>query len=244
MIKTSPNFANKLIVALDFNNRDTAITLAKELSPLGVQFKIGLELYLATQGRIIEDLEFADIFLDLKFHDIPNTVKQACKTVLYPNVKILNLHASGGSAMMMAACDALRQEASKQGLAKPKLIAVTVLTSLDNIMLHNDFNLNCTANDLVKRLSVLAQKSGLDGVVASANEATQIKEICGQDFLVITPGIRLENAQANDQKRILTPYAAITAGSDYLVVGRNITQSVNKIETTKIIISEITKALT
>ncbi len=237
------SIAEKLIVALDFSDANTAKNIAKELAHLEIWFKVGLELYLSTNGQILEDLKNINIFLDLKFHDIPNTVKGACFSAVKPNVKMLNVHASGGKQMMLAARKAINEACEIKNIDKPKLIAVTLLTSIDKMILLNDFGLSLSTVDIVKRLSYLAKESGMDGVVAAGHETEIIKATCGKNFLVITPGIRQSEASSDDQKRVQTPYQAIKNGSDYLVIGRNITAAENRLETTKAILEEMKKAM-
>ena len=233
------NYLNKLIIALDFNTTQQALDVVTELKEYPIWFKIGLELYISSRGKIIDLINSNNIFLDLKFHDIPNTVQQAVKNAIKPNVKMINVHASGGKLMMQRAYDGLNQAVSQLKIEKPKLIAVTLLTSIDNSILQQDFNLKYNSLDIVKKLALLTKESGLDGVVASANEASAIKEVCGQDFLVVTPGIRLATINSHDQKRIMTPKEAIRNGADYLVIGRDITQSANKISSIQEILNNI-----
>jgi len=211
----------KIIVALDFAGADAALAFAARLEPRSCRLKVGKELFTAAGPTLVEKLMQLgfDIFLDLKFHDIPNTVAGACKAAARLGVWMLNVHALGGRAMLEAARDAVA--ASRQ---RPKLIAVTLLTS----MAARDLAEVGIAGDpatAALKLAKLAHTGGLDGVVCSAQEAALLRRECGSRFLLVTPGIRLSGGQADDQQRIMTPAAAIAAGADYLVIGRAVTQA-------------------
>ncbi len=214
--------SKKIIVALDFDNLDAALALAKQLNPEQCRLKVGKELFTCCGPRIVEALHELgfDVFLDLKFHDIPNTVAKAVRAAAELGVWMVNVHASGGLEMMKAARAALEP----YGENRPLLIAVTVLTSmsseeLSQIGYHNSAELQ------VQHLAGLVQQAGLDGVVCSSQEARALKVRFGKGFLLITPGIRPANAEVGDQKRIMTPAKALEAGSDYLVIGRPITMA-------------------
>ena len=212
---------SRLIVALDFPDAASALAFAKPLAPEQCKLKIGKELFTAAGPALVGALAqrgFA-IFLDLKFHDIPSTVAQACRAAAALGVWMLNVHASGGRQMMQAA-----REALGSGPQRPKLIAVTVLTSLGEEDLREVGLLGDPAAAAL-RLAHLAQACGLDGVVCSAQEARSIREACGPDFLRVTPGIRLPDGGADDQKRVMTPQRAIHNGASYLVVGRPVTRA-------------------
>ena len=213
--------------------------LVNQLSPEFCRLKIGKELFTACGPQVVGNIQSKgfDVFLDLKFHDIPNTVAKALKSAANLGVWMVNIHAGGGQKMMDAAVDAL---ASYQ--QKPLLIAVTVLTSMDNEQL-NRIGVNATPDEQVAMLAQLARASGVDGVVSSAHEVQSIKNLCGDDFICVTPGIRPANAKADDQHRIMTPTEAILAQSDYLVVGRPITQAADPLVATKAIHAEIEQAL-
>ncbi|MEZ5571378.1 MAG: orotidine-5'-phosphate decarboxylase [Halioglobus sp.] len=210
-----------VIVALDFPLAETAIELAKHLSPDLCRLKVGKELYTRSGPALVEQLHHLgfDVFLDLKFHDIPQTVAGAVRAAADLGVWMVNVHASGGSRMMVAAREAIAGRAHK-----PLLIGVTVLTSMTDEDLQE---LGCTvsAQERVLQLAALAAGSGLDGVVCSALEATALREVHGQQFCLVTPGIRLAGDDAADQRRVVTPAAAIAVGSDYLVIGRSITSA-------------------
>ncbi|MFT4058249.1 MAG: orotidine-5'-phosphate decarboxylase [Legionella sp.] len=213
---------SKLIVALDFNREQDALCLVDKLDPKLCALKVGSELFTLFGTQFVKQLiarQFK-VFLDLKFHDIPNTVAQACKASAELGVWMLNVHASGGMNMMHSAREAI----DSYGADRPILIAVTVLTSFSQIDLAST-GVTIPVIEQVKRLAILAKESGLDGVVCSAHEIHAIKQQCGSKFIAVTPGIRLSNDAKNDQQRIMTPKEAITLGSDYLVVGRPITQA-------------------
>lgn len=217
-----------LIVALDFADAESALMIAKQLDPSVCRVKVGKELF-TSEGpvlvRKLVDLGF-DVFLDLKFHDIPNTVAKAVTAAANLGVWMLNVHASGGRKMMLAAREALD---SGSVIRPPLLIAVTVLTSTSQAEL-TDIGLSRSLPTQVDHLADMAQSCGLDGVVCSAKEARIIKSTLGDKFLTVTPGIRPEGADIGDQHRVMTPAQAIEAGSDYLVIGRPITASENPLK--------------
>ena len=211
----------KIIVALDYPCAQPALDIVARLDPALCRVKVGKELFTAAGPALVETLVTRGfgVFLDLKFHDIPNTVAGACKAAARLGVWMINLHATGGRAMMHAALDALAGE-----VLRPKLIAVTVLTSMGESDLA-DIGMQGSPDDVVLRLARLAQSAGLDGVVCSAHEARVLRAACGAGFDLVTPGIRPADAKQDDQKRVMTPRAAVDAGADYLVVGRPITQA-------------------
>ena len=213
----------KLIVALDVDQEDTAWALVDKLDPRTCALKVGSELFTRLGPTFVRALvarQF-NVFLDLKFHDIPNTVARSCIACAQLGVWMINVHALGGPKMMRAAREALDSQLNH----RPLLIAVTVLTSMDESELSIiGFP---SLEDKVLHLAKQTQAAGLDGVVSSALEVSKIKSACGPEFIIVTPGIRLVNSPADDQTRITTPARALKAGSDYLVVGRPITQSEN-----------------
>jgi len=211
----------KIIVALDFADAVAALALARRLSPELCRLKVGKELFTAAGPGLVAELGRLGftIFLDLKFHDIPNTVAQACKSAAALGVWMLNVHALGGRAMMMAARQALGEAPER-----PRLIAVTVLTSMASSDLV-EVGIGAAPGDAALRLATLTAQCGLDGVVCSAQEAQTLRRECGPQFLLVTPGIRLEDSAADDQKRITTPAYALANGASYLVVGRPITRA-------------------
>lgn len=211
----------RVIVALDYPDAKSALALADRLDPKLCRVKVGKELFTAAGPALVEALVKRDfaVFLDLKYHDIPNTVASACRAAAALGIWMVNVHALGGRAMMEAARDALAASARR-----PKLISVTVLTSHGPADLA-ELGIAGTPAEVVLRLARLTRASGLDGVVCSAQEAALLKQECGSDFCLVTPGIRPAQAGADDQNRVMTPGAAIAAGSDYLVIGRPITRA-------------------
>ena len=208
---------NPIFVALDVPNKTAALSLAEQLRPHVGGFKIGLELYLSEGKSIVEEIGADKIFLDLKLHDIPNTVAGAMRVIAKIGVNITNVHCLGGTEMMRAANDAMKSVDSST-----RLIGVTVLTSHDRESLSR-LGLNEEPQTVVRRLARLAQEAGLDGVVCSAREIVAVREECGEDFLLVTPGIRPATAELGDQKRVMTPREAMNAGANFLVIGRPIT---------------------
>lgn len=213
----------RVIVALDFPDARAALDLARRLDPARCRVKVGKELFTAAGPALVEALRERgfEIFLDLKFHDIPNTVASACRAAAALGVWMINVHALGGRAMLHAARDAI--EGMPQ---RPLLTAVTVLTSLSAPDLP-EIGLSGTPEENVLRLAGLAQAAGLDGVVCSAQEARALRAALGEGFVLVTPGIRMADDAAGDQSRVVTPRAAIEAGATYLVVGRPVTRAVD-----------------
>ncbi|WP_422369019.1 orotidine-5'-phosphate decarboxylase [Pelagibius sp.] len=213
---------DRIFVGLDTPDIERAVSIAKSLVGAVGGIKIGKELFTA-QGpdgvRLVAG--GAPLFLDLKFHDIPNTVAGAVRAAVHLRPAILNVHASGGRAMMQAAGQAARETAEDLGVERPKVIGVTVLTSLDAQDLE-EVGQRGPAEDQVLRLARLTQDSGLDGVVCSPREIAAIRKACGPDFLLVVPGIRPSWSSSDDQKRVMTPEEAIAEGADHLVIGRPI----------------------
>ena len=214
----------RVIVALDFDDAAKAMALVDKLDPAACKLKVGKEMFTLFGPELVKSLiaKGFDIFLDLKFHDIPNTVAKACKAAAEMGVWMVNVHASGGMEMMKAAKKAIAGSSHPQ----TKLIAVTVLTSMDQAR-SNDVVPEVSPAEQVKKLAQLTAGSGLDGVVCSAKEAVMLRETHTDDFLLVTPGIRPAGADVGDQKRVMTPVDAIDAGVSYLVMGRPITQAEN-----------------
>ncbi|GAB4126791.1 MAG: orotidine-5'-phosphate decarboxylase [Sideroxydans sp.] len=225
----------RLIIALDFPQAAPALVLARQLPPEQCRLKVGKELFTAAGPQLVEQLQHLgfEVFLDLKFHDIPNTTAQACKAAAALGVWMVNVHALGGRRMMEAAREALAQVSQR-----PKLIAVTILTSMAQADL-NAVGIHATPAEMVARLAGLAHDSGLDGVVCSAQEAGLLRAQHGEQFLLVTPGIRPLQAEANDQSRIMTPRAALAAGASYLVIGRPVTQAADPVEALRAISREM-----
>jgi orotidine-5'-phosphate decarboxylase len=235
----------KLIVALDLPSADAATRLAQKLRGHVGMFKVGSELFTA-EGPVLARYLVAigeKVFLDLKFHDIPNTVRAAAREAAQLGVSLVNVHASGGRKMMEAALEGVRSPGIvSQGPARPQVLAVTVLTSLASKELE-ELGLVGTPEDVVVRLARLAQQAGLDGVVASPREIAAIRRACGSGFLIVTPGIRPVAAASDDQTRIATPQRAIQAGADYLVVGRPIAAAPDPVAAADAIVAEIEQGL-
>jgi len=212
----------KIIVALDFPSQAPAMALADQLDPVKCRLKVGKELFTRSGPALVKVLQGKgfDVFLDLKFHDIPNTTAAAVAAAADLGVWMVNVHASGGEKMMVAC----RERLEAFGAEKPLLIAVTVLTSMSSEDLAG-IGITGSAEAQVSRLATLTKNCGLDGVVCSAQEAPRLKAEQGVDFKLITPGIRPLTADKGDQQRIMTPTDALKAGSDYLVIGRPITQA-------------------
>ncbi|HUV99967.1 MAG TPA: orotidine-5'-phosphate decarboxylase [Gallionella sp.] len=215
-----------IIIALDYPNALPALALADRLEPSLCRLKVGKQLFTATGPALLEELmqRGFEVFLDLKFHDIPNTTAQACKAAASLGVWMINVHALGGRKMLEAA-----REAVASSSHQPRLIAVTLLTSMAQQDLA-EIGINATPAEMVMRLATLARDSGLDGVVCSAQEAALLRKHCGNEFCLVTPGIRPVQVGLDDQSRVMTPYAAMEAGSSYLVIGRPITQAENPLQ--------------
>lgn len=227
--------SSRLIIALDFPTAEQALAFVKPLDPQQCKLKVGFELFVAAGPDFVRTLVqqgFA-VFLDLKFHDIPNTVASACKAAAQLGVWMINVHASGGAKMMQAAQQALQSFENP-----PKLIAVTVLTSMDKAQLSGT-GVSADPDQQVLHLARLTADSGLDGVVCSAQEAGLLRKALGDDFLLVTPGIRPEGSDQGDQSRVMTPAQARDAGVSYVVVGRPITQAADPL----VVIAQINAAL-
>lgn len=232
----------RIIVALDVDAEEKAVELVKKLAGEVGAFKVGLELFNSTGPVIFEKLKNvgADrIFYDAKFHDIPNTVAGAVRAATRHNVWMVNVHANGGKAMMKMAAHAAKDEAAKLNIEPPKVIAVTVLTSISTMMLADELRIVSGLVRHVVHLAKLAKNSGMDGVVASPNEVKYIREECGPDFLIVTPGVRPAGADAGDQQRVMTPGDAIRTGSSYLVIGRPITKAEDPVNAARVIAAEM-----
>jgi orotidine-5'-phosphate decarboxylase len=230
---------SKIIVALDFHTEKEALTFVSSLTPNLCRLKIGKSLFTRCGPKLVKQLVSLgfDVFLDLKFHDIPTTVHDACLAAMDLGVWMVNVHAQGGLAMLEAS-KVLNLILSEIEPYNALLIAVTILTSLDDKAIAG-VGLQGTVLDNVLGLASLAKEAGLDGVVCSSEEATTLKSKLGQDFKLVTPGIRLLGDKQDCQKRVMTPVAAVQAGSDYLVIGRSITQSSEASKVLNLILSEI-----
>ncbi|MEY4475346.1 MAG: orotidine 5-phosphate decarboxylase [Pseudomonadota bacterium] len=223
-IKTngSDSLSSPIVVALDYANKDAALAFADSVNPRDCRLKVGKEMFTLYGPQLIRDLHQRgfDVFLDLKFHDIPHTTARAVAVAAELGVWMVNVHATGGARMMIAAKEALLP----YGQQAPLLIAVTVLTSMEGEDLR-DIGISISPADHAERLAKLTRNCGLDGVVCSARESVRLKQVCGSDFKLVTPGIRPQGFDAGDQRRIMTPEQAVAAGVDYMVIGRPITQS-------------------
>lgn len=238
---SSQDLRNRVIIALDVENKEKALALVRELRDARV-FKVGLELFTAEGPALVKAIRELgkSVFLDMKLHDIPNTVAEAVRIGVRLGAAMMTIHASGGEEMMRKAAEAATAESEKLHGAKPILLGVTVLTSLKSDDLQSIGMAPDTAGQVL-RLAGLAKQSGMGGVVCSAQEIEIVRRELGTDFCIVTPGIRPAGAAAHDQKRIMTPSQAIKKGSDYLVVGRPVTQAVSPQEAFLKIVREIEK---
>ncbi len=232
--------SERILCALDTTNVEEAAILAGELSPHVGGIKLGLEFFGANgpQGFLEVAKANRNIFLDLKLHDIPNTVAKTIHALMPLRPKIMTIHTAGGSAMMKAASEAATLAAKNEGCERPIIVGVTILTSLDNEDIEAIGFQNKVSMQVVK-LARLAKESGLDGVVCSPHEIKLIKESCGVDFKLVVPGIRPAGSDTGDQKRVMTPEEAVNLGADYLVIGRPITKSDNPAQSAQLIANEI-----
>ncbi|MCJ7582411.1 MAG: orotidine-5'-phosphate decarboxylase [Candidatus Aminicenantes bacterium] len=219
------NNLETIIVALDVSNKEEALSLVRQLKDTNI-FKVGLQLFTVEGPSLVKNLQDLGkkVFLDLKFHDIPNTVAGAVRMGVRMGVHMMTLHASGGKEMMTCAARAAKEESESLGINPPLLLAVTVLTSLKDEQLK-DVGIGTDLKTQVLNLAALAQQSGIEGIVCSPKEIEAIKKTFKKDLIVVAPGIRPKWAAAEDQKRILTPAQAVQKGADYLVIGRPITQA-------------------
>ena len=241
----APMPRERLIVALDRPRLEEAEEIAERLVEEVGLFKIGLELFHAAGPRALLRLrdKAGGVFYDCKLHDIPNTVAGAVRQIVPLGVRMLNLHALAGREALVAGREAAAEAATKAGLARPRLLAVTVLTSLSEETLRQELGLPVSAEALALHLARLCWEAGLDGVISSPREAAAIKAACGKDFLVVCPGIRPTWAEAGDQKRAATPAEAIAAGADYLVVGRPVTAAADPKAAARRVVAEMRQAL-
>ena len=231
---------DRLIVALDFPTMEQAVACVEECGDAVSHYKVGMELFYAAGAPIITYLknQGKHIFLDLKLQDIPNTVTHALMVLSDLGADMMNVHAVGGKKMMAEAVKAVREAAARAGRPAPKLIAVTILTSMDDEQFA-DLNYKNTIAEQVISLAKLAKEAGMDGVHASPREAAGIREACGPDFLIVTPGVRPAGASLDDQSRVATPAGAFKNGSSHIVVGRPITKAENRKAAALAIVEEI-----
>ena len=230
----------RLIVALDVDTLDQARTLVRMLAGEVGMFKIGKQLFTHAGPqavRLVQELG-GEVFLDLKFHDIPNTVAKAAVEATRLGVKMFNVHASGSLEMMRATVKEVRRVCRQEKRRKPIMLAVTVLTSLNQDDLQR-VGVERKVADQVVRLALLTKEAGMDGVVASPHEVADIREACGRRFVIVTPGIRPAAASRNDQQRVMTPRDAVRAGVDYIVVGRPIVEAKDPVTAARAIVAEM-----
>jgi orotidine-5'-phosphate decarboxylase len=235
MTSLSHDISTPVIVALDYPNAEQALVMARQLNPAQCRVKVGKELYTRCGPAILESLHELgfEVFLDLKFHDIPNTTANAVAVAAELGVWMVNVHASGGEKMMRACADKLAAYSKP-----PLLIGVTVLTSMERQDLIG-LGLDLEPIEQVRRLARLTQESGLDGIVCSSQEVSVLRDELGEDFKFVTPGIRPAFASNDDQKRIMTPQEALEAGSDYLVIGRPITKASDPMDALSKVLAEV-----
>lgn len=231
---------HRLIVALDFHNMDKVKALVTELGDSVIYYKVGMELFYSVGTEVIAYLreQKKEIFLDLKLHDIPNTTAQGLASLMKLGITMLNVHATGGYTMMKTAVKKLEKQAYTLNTPRPKLIAVTILTSMNETDWQG-LGQTMKIQEQVVRLAKLTKEAGLDGVVASPREAALIRQACGDDFLIVTPGVRPVGAAVNDQSRIATPASALENGASHLVVGRPITAAADPKAAAQKIIAEM-----
>jgi orotidine-5'-phosphate decarboxylase len=235
-----PSVAHRIIVPLDVPTEAEAIALIDKLD--AVQFwKVGLELFVSSGPHILDYLKAHDkkVFLDLKLHDIPNTVAGACRAVGRYGVDLLTVHSTNGRVALKAAQEAVVEGAAQTGVEPPKIIAVTVLTSLSARDLAFDLKIPLELPEYALQMALMAQESGLAGAVCSPQEASQLRQVCGDEFLLVCPGVRPKGSAAGDQRRSLTPAEAIQAGANYLVIGRPITAAADPAQAFDAICTEI-----
>jgi orotidine-5'-phosphate decarboxylase len=234
----------KLILTLDVSEYIYAIELVDKFKDYVEVFKVGLELFISSGPKIIEDInkKGKKVFLDLKFHDIPNTVSKAAIAATRLGVYMFNIHASGGLEMMKKCRDNVVEICLRENIERPKILGVTVLTSLTREILRDELGIQHGLKTHVRHLSGLALRAGLDGVIASAKEAEIVRNHCGKGFIIVTPGIRPSWTPLDDQKRTSTPKEAIRAGADYLVMGRGIMQQADPLKAIELITLEILAA--
>lgn len=231
----------KIVLALDVDTLEQAKSLIMELKDYVGVFKVGLQLYTQNGNEIIDFMteQGLEFFLDVKLLDIPNTVAKASQNIVKRGASFFNIHTLGGAEMMKQCVESAKSTAKELGQKEPLILGVTVLTSISDDVLNKELEIPQKANDFVLKLAKLAKDSGLDGVVASTWEAKKIKEICGNNFKVLCPGIRPEWSLKNDQQRAATPKIAIEQGADYIVIGRAVTAAEDKTKAMQMIYDEI-----
>ena len=234
--------SNRIILALDVDTEKQALDLAQDLTGYVGAFKVGMQLFYSAGPKIVSKINDlgGKVFLDLKLHDIPNTTGAAARVLTRMQCLMFNVHAAGGREMMTRVCDDVKDESLKNGITKPIILAVTVLTSISETELERDMLISdLTVAQAVAEWARTAQESGMNGVVCSPQEISVIREGCGQDFVIVTPGIRPVWSSADDQKRITTPRQALDMGADYMVIGRPITGAARPREAALRIVEEL-----
>lgn len=231
----------RLVLALDVDDLKKANELVDKLSDYVGVFKIGSQLFTAEGAKVVNMVNErrGKVFLDLKFHDIPNTVAQAAEVATKLGVYIFNVHTLGGYEMMKTAAEVTAKTSQELGVKKPLILGVTLLTSINQEILEKEIGIKKRLKEQVVHLAKLAKAAGLDGVVASSWEIKEIRKACGEDFVILTPGIRPAGKSFDDQKRVMTPREAIKLGADFLVIGRPIRNAVNPVEAAKEILREM-----
>lgn len=236
--------AGKLMVALDYSSAEQAKTLIRELEGIPCYMKVGMQLFYAAGADFVKELKASGykVFLDLKLHDIPNTVKGGANSITRVGVDMFNVHAAGGKSMMASAMEGVLEALDNHSAARPLLIGVTQLTSTDQETMNREIGIPGSVESAVLSYASLTKEAGLDGVVASPLEVPAIKAHCGKDFITVTPGIRPAGSSRGDQSRTLTPAEAVRSGTDYMVIGRPITGAVVPREAAEQIIGEMMEA--
>jgi orotidine-5'-phosphate decarboxylase len=234
-------YNKKIILALDVSDFDNAMGIVNKFQSHIDVFKVGSELFTAVGPKIIEEINSMDkkVFLDLKYHDIPNTVSKTASVAAGFGVFMFNIHTLGGLEMMKQTADTLAELSLKKNVPRPRLLGVTILTSINQKALTDELGIGLRMKTQVKHLAGLALKAGLDGVVASPEDIESIRSHCGKGFLIVTPGIRPSWAPMDDQKRTMTPKEALNLGADYIVIGRAVLAQTNPISALKKIIEEL-----
>src|SRR5574344_2155293 len=242
-MKINEKIKEKIVLALDVDTINEAKELINELKDYVGVFKVGLQFYTGNGDKLFELMEKEKVkyFLDVKLMDIPNTVAKASANIIKKGAEFFNIHALGGKEMMQKCVESANNQAKIIGKSSPVILAVTVLTSIDNEKLNQELKIAHNVNEYTLYLAKTAKESGVTGVVASVFEAKKIKEICGKEFKVLCPGIRPIWSAKNDQKRLATPTLALQEGADYLVIGRAVTQAENRIEAMQKIYEEMEK---
>ncbi len=235
---------DRLIVALDVSDGRKALELVDMLAPYAGMFKVGMELFYSNGAEMVKEIKKkgGKIFLDLKMHDIPNTVSRAARALAGLGVDMINVHAAGGKEMMKQAALAAREGAAAAGYKTPLVIAVTVLTSISQEVFNIEMGMQGKIIDRVTSWAEIVREAGLDGVVASPLEISAIRNVCGNDFVIVTPGIRPSGSEMGDQKRIMTPGQAVKSGASYIVVGRPIIAAENPAAAARAISEEMDAA--